>query len=221
MAVKMALDGPSYGPQAGGKPGSLVVLLHGWGANGDDLIGLAPYLAPALPGTLFVSPNAPFPCDANPMGLQWFSFEDRGEARLLGGLRLAGSLVDAFLDEQRTAIGVGADRLALVGFSQGTMLSLHVAPRRAQPIAGVVGYSGALMSPALLAEEIVTKPPLLLVHGQSDPVVPVQSTLAAAEAFEALQVPVETLLRPGLPHSIDEAGLQAAQRFLRQAFAPR
>jgi len=221
MATRLALSGPSFGPQAGGKPSSLVVLLHGWGANGDDLIGLAPYLAPALPNTLFVSPNAPFPCDANPMGLQWFSFEDRGEARLLGGLRLAGSLVDAFLDEQLAALGLGADRLALVGFSQGTMLSLHVAPRRPQQIAGVVGYSGALMSPALLAEEIVTKPPLLLVHGQSDPVVPVQSTLAAAEAFEALQVPVETLLRPGLPHSIDEAGLQAAQRFLRQAFAPR
>jgi phospholipase/carboxylesterase len=221
MATRLALSGPSFDPQSGGKPTSLVVLLHGWGANGDDLVGLAPYLAPALPDALFLSPNAPFPCDANPMGLQWFSFEDRGEAALLGGLRLAGALVDAFLDEQLAELGLAADRLALVGFSQGTMLALHVAPRRARQIAGVVGYSGALMSPALLAEELVTKPPLLLVHGQSDPVVPVQATLAAAEAFKALGVPVETLLRPGLPHSIDEAGLQAAQAFLRRALAPR
>jgi len=216
MATRLDLSGPSFGPQAGGKPQQLVVLLHGWGANGDDLIGLAPYLAPALPDALFLSPNAPFPCDANPMGLQWFSFEDRGETALLGGLRLAASLVDAFLDEQLADLGLAPDRLALVGFSQGTMLSLHVAPRRARQLAGVVGYSGALMSPALLAEELVTRPPLLLVHGQADPVVPVQSTLAAAEAFKAQGVPVETLLRPGLPHSIDQAGLQAAQAFLRR-----
>lgn len=219
MATRLDLSGPSFGPQAGGKPEQLVVLLHGWGANGDDLIGLAPYLAPALPGALFLSPNAPFPCDANPMGLQWFSFEDRGEAALLGGLRLAASLVDAFLDETLAAHGLTPDRLALVGFSQGTMLSLHVAPRRREPIAGVVGYSGALMSPALLAQEIVSRPPLLLVHGQADPVVPAQSTLAAAEAFKAAGVAVETLLRPGLPHSIDQAGLQAAQGFLRRVFA--
>ena len=219
MATRLALSGPSFGPQAGGEPDSLVVLLHGWGANGDDLIGLAPYLAPALPGTLFLSPNAPFPCDANPMGLQWFSFEDRSEARLLGGLRLAGALLDAFLDEQLAELELAPERLALVGFSQGTMLALHVAPRRAAQIAGVVGFSGALMSPALLAEELVTKPPLLLVHGDRDPVVPPQATLSAAESLAALEVPVETLLRPGLAHSIDEPGLRRAQGFLQQAFA--
>lgn len=219
MATRLALSGPAFGPQGGGKPDSLVVLLHGWGANGDDLIGLAPYLAPALPGTLFLSPNAPFPCDANPYGLQWFSFEDRSEASLLAGLRLAASLVDAFLDEQLAEHGLAADRLALVGFSQGTMLSLHVAPRRKQQLAAVVGFSGALMGAGTLADEIQSRPPMLLVHGEQDPVVAPQATTGAAAALTALGVPVETLLRPNLQHSIDEVGLQKAQALLRTVFA--
>ncbi len=218
MATRMALSGPSVGPQGGGKPTSLVVLLHGWGANGDDLIGLAPYLAPALPGTLFISPNAPFPCEANPMGLQWFSLSDRSEAQMLAGLRLAASLVDAFLDDLLAEHGLASDRLALVGFSQGTMLALHVAPRRQSQLAAVVGFSGALLSGETLAAEIVTRPPMLLVHGESDPVVPAQATTTAAAALAALQVPVETVLRPRLQHSIDEVGLQKAQALLQRVF---
>lgn len=219
MAVKMALEGPQAGPQSGGKPKQLVVLLHGWGANGDDLIGLAPYLAPALPDALFLSPNAPFPCEANPMGLQWFGLMDNSDAQKLAGLRLAASLVEAFLDEQMAALGLPAEKVALIGFSQGTMLALHVGPRRAAPLAGIVGYSGALLSPELLAEEIKSRPPVLLVHGASDPVVPPQASAAAAELLQGLAVPVETLFRPGLPHSIDEQGLLRAQGFLQRVFA--
>ncbi len=219
MAVKMALEGPQLGPQSGGKPKQLVVLLHGWGANGDDLIGLAPYLAPALPDALFISPNAPFPCEANPMGLQWFGLmSESTPERRLTELRLAASLVDAFLDEQMAALELTADKVALVGFSQGTMLSLQVGPRRAEQIAGIVGYSGALLSPELLAEEIKSKPPVLLVHGQSDPVVPPQASAEAATLLQSLGVTVETLFRPGLPHSIDEQGLVQAQAFLQIAF---
>ncbi|GAB5468586.1 MAG: dienelactone hydrolase family protein [Rhodospirillales bacterium] len=217
MSDLMALDGPRQ-PPASGTAKQLVVLLHGWGANGDDLIGLAPYLAQALPDAAFVSPNAPYPCEANPMGLQWFSLTDRSEARMLAGLRLAASLVDAFLDEELERQGLTPDALALVGFSQGTMLSLHVGLRRKSAPAQIVGYSGALIGADSLAGEIVSRPPTLLVHGQGDPVVPYQASEQAAAQLTANGVAVELLLRPGLPHSIDEAGLTKAATTLRKAF---
>jgi len=217
MAIGMGLEGPSYGPAAG-KAQQLVVLLHGWGANGDDLIGLAPYLARGLPNARFLSPNAPFPCEANPMGLQWFSLSDRSESQMLAGLRLAASLVDAFLDEQLAAHGLDDSRLALVGFSQGTMLALQVALRRKAPPAALVGFSGALLGAETLAAEIAARPPVLLVHGQADSVVPPQASQATANALQALAVPVELLLRPGLAHSIDEVGLQRGLALLRRGF---
>ncbi|MEO1190700.1 MAG: prolyl oligopeptidase family serine peptidase [Pseudomonadota bacterium] len=218
MADLMALDGPRRAPASGGKPKQLVVLLHGWGANGDDLIGLAPYLAQALPEAVFVSPNAPYPCEANPMGLQWFSLADRAEERLLAGLRLAASLVDSFLDEELARQGLTDADLALVGFSQGTMLSLHVGTRRKTAPAQIVGYSGALIGGQHLAAEITSRPPTLLVHGQSDPVVPYQASEQAAALLQENGVKVDLILRPGLPHSIDEVGLGAAGQALRGAF---
>lgn len=217
-SFQMKLDGPRLAPAAGGKAEELVVLLHGWGANGDDLIGLAPYLARGLPNALFIAPNAPFPCEQNPMGLQWFSLMDRSESQMLAGLRLAASLVDAFLDDLLAETGLGNDRLALVGFSQGTMLALQVALRRKEAPAAVIGYSGALIGAAQLAEEIVSRPPILLVHGERDPVVPPQASQAAQQQLEALGVPVQLMLRPGLPHSIDEAGMQAGLATLTKAF---
>ncbi|MBC6406337.1 MAG: alpha/beta fold hydrolase [Rhodospirillales bacterium] len=217
MSDSMRLDGPRQRP-ASGTAKQLVVLLHGWGANGDDLIGLAPYLAGGLPDAAFVSPNAPYPCEANPMGRQWFGLTGRSEPQMLAGLKLAASLVDAFLDEELERQGVGPDRLALVGFSQGTMLSLHVGLRRRARLAQIVGFSGALLGAETLGGEIETKPPVLLVHGTGDPVVPAQASQAAAEALKAQQVSVELLLRPNLPHSIDEQGIAAASAALRKAF---
>lgn len=214
----MDLDGPSQGPASGGRAKQLVVLLHGWGANGDDLIGLAPYFAQGLPDTHFVSPNAPFPCEANPAGLQWFSLMDRSQSEMLAGLRLAASLVESFLADQQEALGLTNAQTALVGFSQGTMLSLHLAPRLAQPLAAVVGFSGALVGAELLAEELRSKPPVLLVHGEADPVVPPQASQAAAEALRAQGLECGLLLRPGLPHSIDPAGIQQGLALLRKGF---
>ena len=148
------LDGPRLPPQAGGKAKSLVVLLHGLGADGNDLISLAPLWARVLPNTAFVSPHAPFPCDMAPYGRQWFSLLDRTPARVLAGVQAAAPILDAFLDAELARHELPPERLALVGFSQGTMMSLFVAPRRPVAIAGVVGYSGALVGAELLPGEL-------------------------------------------------------------------
>lgn len=218
MQSPMELNGPSHGPASGGKPQQLVILLHGWGANGDDLIGLAPYFAQGLPDALFLSPNAPFPCEANPMGLQWFSLQDRSQSAMLAGVRLAASLVETFLADRQREHGLGPAQTALVGFSQGTMLSLHLAPRLAEPLAGVVGYSGALLGAEDLPGDARSKPPVLLVHGEADPVVPAQASQAAAAALQGVGIDCRLVLRPGLPHSIDPAGIQQGLAHLRKGF---
>lgn len=216
MSDLFALDGPRFGPAAGGKPRSLVLLLHGLGADGNDLIALAPYWAQALPHTEFMSPHAPFPCDMAPYGRQWFSLQDRTPAMMLAGVKAAAPILDAFIDAQLAARGLAPDRLALVGFSQGTMMSLYVGPRRPQPIAGIVGYSGAMVGADALASEARSRPPVLLVHGEADQVVPFAAMAAAAQALRRAGIPVETLARPGLPHSIDDEGLIRGGQFLAQ-----
>ncbi len=214
-----SLSGPSRPPASGGKPGRLVILLHGLGADGNDLIGLAPYWAPLLPEAEFMSPNAPFPCDMAPYGYQWFSAQDRNPAAVLAGVRAAAPMLDAFIDEALAERGLGDADLALVGFSQGTMMSLFVGLRRARPAAGIVGFSGRLLAPELLASELRSRPPVLLVHGTEDPLVPYASLVAAETALTADGVPVETLTCPGIGHSIDEDGLRRAGNFLRDVLA--
>jgi phospholipase/carboxylesterase len=216
----LTLDGPKVAPKSGAKPRQLVVFLHGYGSNGDDLISLAPYWADLLPDAEFVSPNAPFPCEQNPFGgFQWFGFEERNPAMMLAGTRAAATILDAWLDDALKARGLDESRLALVGFSQGTMMSLHVGPRRAHAPAAIVGYSGALIAPDALSAEIKSKPPILLVHGTADQVVPFAAMAAAAQVLQGLGVEVETIARPGLPHSIDPDGLARGGRFLQENFA--
>jgi len=214
MADETLLDGPRREPTSGGAPTSLVVFLHGLGADGADLIALAEPLSQVLPDTAFVSPDAPFPCDLAPMGRQWFSLQQRGPESLLAGARQAAPYVDAFLDAELARSGLGADRLALVGFSQGTMMSLFCALRRPQAVAGVVGFSGLLIAPETLPGEIVSRPPVLLVHGTTDPVVPFAAMAAAEAGLRAAGVAVSSHARPGLPHGIDPGGLQLAANAL-------
>jgi phospholipase/carboxylesterase len=212
------LSGPSHPPASGGKPRQLVLLLHGLGADGNDLIGLAPYWSRLMPEAEFLSPNAPFPCDMGPYGFQWFSLQDRTPATILAGVRAAAPTLDAFIDTALENRGLAEKDLALVGFSQGTMMSLYVGLRRAQQVAGILGFSGALIGADTLQAEIRSKPPVMLVHGDSDPIVPFQAMGMAKSALEASGVPVETMARRGLQHGIDEEGLKAGGRFLQKAF---
>jgi phospholipase/carboxylesterase len=213
------LSGPSRPPASGGKPRRLVILLHGLGADGNDLIGLAPYWARLLPDAEFLSPNAPFPCDMAPYGYQWFSSQDRSPEAVLGGVRTAAPILDAFIDEALEERGLGSGELALVGFSQGTMMSLFVGLRRAEPVAGIVGFSGRLLAPELLASELRSRPPILLVHGTEDPLVPYSSLAAAETTLKAAGVPVETVTSFGIGHSIDDQGLRRGGEFLKKVLS--
>jgi phospholipase/carboxylesterase len=213
------LSGPRLSPRQPGPPRQLVVLLHGVGADGEDLIGLAPELARRLPHAAFVAPNAPEPCDMAPFGRQWFSLRDLRPPALLAGVQASLPVLGAFLDAELEDAGLGPHQLALVGFSQGTMLALYAALRRAPAIAAVLGYSGALLGAERLPAEVVSRPPVFLVHGDADQIVPVQALHAAVEGLQAAEVPVRWSLRPGLGHGIDPESLEHGAAFLAAAFA--
>jgi phospholipase/carboxylesterase len=219
IPMNLTLSGPSHPPHSGGKPKRLVILLHGLGADGNDLIGLAPYWAPVLPDAEFLSPNAPFPCDMAPYGYQWLSARDPSPEARLSGARAAGTILDAFITDELAKRDLSESDCALVGFSQGTMMSLFVGPRREKPLAGIVGFSGRLIAPQLLAEEIRSRPPVLLVHGTDDPMVPYSSMAEADTALKAAGVSVETLTCPGIGHSIDGDGPEAGGRFLHRVLS--
>ena len=215
------LSGPSFGPASGGKPAKLVILLHGVGADGNDLIGLAPRFASVLPDAGFLSPHAPYAYDMAPVGRQWFSLAERSPARILAGIRATAPILSGFIDRELDRRGLADRNLALIGFSQGAMMALHVALRRAQACAALIGYSGALAGGERLAEEIRATPPVLLVHGAADEVVPVALHSPAVAALEASGVKVSAHIRPGLGHGIDEDGIGLGTRFLASAFAQR
>jgi phospholipase/carboxylesterase len=212
------LEGPSHGPHAGGKPGHLVVLLHGYGADGNDLIGLAPVLAPLMPDVVFHAPNAPYPCEGNPYGYQWFGISRLDPQVAAAGVRAAAPFVEQFLDDIMARYGLDESKTVLVGFSQGTMMALHVGLRRDKPLAGIIGFSGMLAAPESLAAEIKSRPPVLLLHGDSDEMLPHTLTERATEALRQHGVQTRTHIAPGVGHGIDQSGLGHAARFLIDAF---
>ncbi len=202
-----------------GEAKQVVVFLHGYGANGADLLGLADPLTPHMPGTAFVAPDAPEPCAANPMGFQWFPIpwlDGSSEDAAAAAMKRAVEDVNAFLDQVLADEGLGADRMILFGFSQGTMMSLHIAPRRAEPVAGVVGFSGRLLDPERLASEAVSRPPVLLLHGDQDDMVPPASLADAHEALKAAGFEVYGHVMKGTGHGIDNEGLSVALGFMRE-----
>ncbi|MDH3264210.1 MAG: alpha/beta fold hydrolase [Paracoccaceae bacterium] len=201
-----------------GQGRNLVVFVHGYGANGADLIELANPLAPHLPGTVFLAPDAPERCAASPFGLQWFPIpwlDGSSDAAAAAGLEASAADLDAFLDATLRAEGIAAANTILFGFSQGTMLSLHVAPRRAEPVAGIVAFSGRLIAPEQLAAEAVSRPPVLLVHGDADEVVPPQSLPEAGKALQAAGFEVYAHVMRGTGHGIAPDGLSVALAFMR------
>lgn len=221
MAGLGGLDGPRRPPAAGGRATSLVVFAHGYGSNGDDLIALAPVLAKALPNTAFASPDAPSPVPGYPSGFQWFPLTRLDPALMASGVRQAAGALDRFIDAELRRLELPATACALVGFSQGTMMSLHVGLRRAEPLAAVVGFSGVLTAPERLPGELRSRPPVLLVHGAMDELVPVHALAAAREGLAQADVGCRWRIEPRLPHSIGPAGLDDAGAFLRDAFAGR
>jgi len=198
-----------------------VVVLHGYGADGNDLLGLADPLAQYLPDTAFWAPDAPEPCAAAPMGRQWFSIpwlDGSSEETSREGLLAAATDLDAFLDRVLAEEGLAPEALALLGFSQGTMMSLHVAPRRPAPVAAIAAFSGRLLMPERLAADAVSKPPVLLAHGDQDEVVPYASMDEAAEHLSAAGFETYTFTMQGTGHGIAPDGLGQAVGFLRMRF---
>jgi phospholipase/carboxylesterase len=213
------LDGPRLPPAAGGAPRQLVVFLHGFGADGNDLIGLGHEWARLLPHAAFVSPHAPEPCAGAPMGRQWFNLTFREAGELVTGVKHAAPPLEAFLDAELRRHSLGPRALALVGFSQGTMMALGVGLKRHPPPAAIVGYSGALATVEALPKDPGTAPAILLVHGDMDEVIPLDAMLIAREQLAQAGLPVEWHVAEGIGHGIDAHGLHLGGAFLKQAFA--
>ena len=227
--VSSKLDGPRL-PPASGQAKQLVVLLHGYGADGNDLIGLAPYLQRLLPDAAFVAPNAPERVPGSPFGYQWYSLgnydpnmmrrDPRHAAetyrRMQLGAEGVAATLNAFLDEELARLRFTDERLALVGFSQGTMMALYVGLRRPRAPACIVGFSGALVGGDRLKDEITVRPPVLLIHGDADPVVPIEAMFGAVEGLGAAGVAVQWHVSQGAAHTIAEDGFLMAGKFLAE-----
>jgi len=212
------LDGPRLEPRTGAAR-RLVVFLHGYGADGNDLIELGRVWQPFLPDAAFVSPHAPEPCAGAPMGRQWFALTFRDPEERWKGVNAAAPILNRFLDAELGRRSLPASALALVGFSQGTMMALHVGLRRAPAPAAIVGYSGLFVlpngaGPEAVVADVLARPPVLLIHGDRDELIPVQALFQATQALAALEVPTEWHISPGIGHGIDQEGLRHGVEFL-------
>jgi phospholipase/carboxylesterase len=219
------IDGPRLEPRSG-EAKRLVVFLHGYGADGNDLIEIGRAWQGLLPETAFVSPHAPEPCGQAPTGRQWFPLFTRAANERWDGVRKAAPVLERFLDSELMRRKLAPSALALVGFSQGTMMALYVGLRRATPPAAIVGYSGIFVlpegaKPDAVVGEIKARPPVLLVHGDRDDLIPAQALFQGAQALAALEVPVEWHLSEGVGHGIDQEGLRHGGEFLARRFGLR
>jgi phospholipase/carboxylesterase len=212
------VNGASLKPRSGAAPRKIVLLLHGFGSSGTDMISLAPQWQDALPDTLFLAPHAPQRCGMMGAGYQWWGLSGFSPSALAAGAAAAAPAIDAFIDRKLAQYGLTEADLALVGFSQGTMMALHVALRRPQTVAAVVGYSGMLTGAAELAHRDFSKPPVLLVHGTADPVVPIAALHMAESELKRLGVAVTTHIAFGVAHSVDPVGLRLGRDFVADAF---
>lgn len=218
MPLQKISNGASLKPRSGNPPKQIVLLLHGFGSSGTDMISLAPHWQDALPDALFLAPHAPQRCSMMASGYQWWGLSGFAPSALAAGAASAAPAINAFVDRKLKEYGLSEAELALVGFSQGTMMALHIGLRRPRAVAAVVGYSGMLTATADIADSDFAKPPVLLVHGTADPVVPIAALHMAESDLMRLGVPVTTHMSHGIPHSVDPVGLQLGRDFAANAF---
>lgn len=210
------LAGPMLPPQSGAAPQQAVVLLHGYGSDGNDLIGLAPHWQALLPEALFVAPNGPQRSAMMASGYQWFdiSFDgDRLAKRQLGAATARPVLVE-FLQDLWAQTGVLPQHTVLAGFSQGAMMALHAGLALPEPLMGIVAFSGAFVPPEGFGDDRFPKSPVCLVHGDRDGVVSPQSSADADAALRAAGYDVRLLLVPGMGHGIGPEALAFASEFI-------
>lgn len=212
------INGASLKPRSGARPKKIVLLLHGFGSSGTDMIALAPQWQDALSDTLFLAPHAPQRCGIMGAGYQWWGLSGFAPSALAAGAASAAPAIDAFIDRKLAEYGLTEADLALVGFSQGTMMALHIGLRRRRSVAAVVGYSGMLTATTGLAHSEIPKPPVLLVHGTADPVVPIAAMHMAESELKRLGVDVTTHISYGIPHTVDPLGLRLGMDFVVNAF---
>lgn len=219
MPLSKIVNGASLKPRSGASPKQIVLLLHGFGSSGTDMISLAPHWQDTLPDALFLAPHAPQRCGMMAAGYQWWGLAGLAPSALAAGAASAAPAIDAFIDRKLKQYGLTEEDLALVGFSQGTMMALHIGLRRPRAVAAVVGYSGMLTGTTELAGKEFAKPPVLLVHGTADPVVPIAALHMAESELEGLGVTVTSHLSYGVAHSVDPVGLRLGRDFVAEAFA--
>lgn len=223
------LDGPSQAPVSGKKAKQAVVFLHGYGSDGNDLIGLAPFFAESLPDAAFFSPHAPEPGEMG-MGRQWFTLQGYDPnllrrdpsrmtdafTRMYDGAKKSAAPLNDYLDRVLEETGLDASALALIGFSQGTMMAMHVGLRRPSAIGAIIGYSGALLGSDRLAAETTSSPPILLVHGSSDDVVPLPALTHMQQALDTQDIAYTAHIVPDHGHGIEQMGATLGRSFLFQ-----
>jgi phospholipase/carboxylesterase len=210
------VNGASLKPLSGAAPKQIVLLLHGFGSSGSDLISLAPPWQQSLPDALFLAPHAPQRCSFG-AGYQWWGLSDLSPSALAAGAAQAAPAIDEFIDRKLRQYDLSETDLAMIGFSQGTMMALHVGMRRPRQIAAIVGYSGMMTGIGALRPDQITKPPVLLIHGSDDPVIPVAALHSAENELKRLGIPVSTHISAGVDHSVDPVGLRLGRDFVVKA----
>jgi|TARA_R110002124_G_scaffold152568_1_gene319459 phospholipase/carboxylesterase len=218
IALSKIVNGASLKPRSGAPPKQIVLLLHGFGSSGHDMIALAPHWQDVLPDALFLSPHAPQRCGMMAAGYQWWGLSGFAPSALSAGAASAAPAIDAFIDRKLAQYGLTEADLALVGFSQGTMMALHIGLRRPRAVASVVGYSGMLTGSAELAHKDFPRPPVLLAHGTADPIVPVAALHSSESELRHLGVEVTTHVSYGVAHTVDPVGLRLGRDFVAGAF---
>ena len=208
------ISGPIIEPSSGNPPKQMIIFVHGYGADGNDLIGLTNYFQSTLPEAIFLSPHAPEACSMNPSGYQWFDLTSTDPAVLWSKILVAADHLNEFIDSKLLEYNIAEENLALIGFSQGTMMSLHVSLRRKNTMAAVLGYSGRLIGADLLKDDLISKPSIYLIHGDQDPMVPYQESLTAEKVLKEYSIDIQTHISEHTQHSIAEDGLRIGVDFL-------